>query len=396
MRWPVLLTALAAVLLGCNPPVVGAACRTDDGCPTLQFCTDACTCAATGTDAGHATECTSLTLRHTFDPPDRGYFGWQVVMSADGTRVGISAPDAGGGMFPEGRVDLYRRSDERGAAWDHVGNAASTDTHLGLSLQGNADLSTLSATTDSRGRMIYVDWAAGRATTSTLGQNDSVYAQGLARDEATPLVAWLTSREVGLWRAHDDHPAGTVKWTCGDGLWGRGLGFSPGGGLLALSCQGEGSVAPVRSTCPGTGNVCAYEVGASQKFWGHFLTFLGDHSTLVAREPEGGLDFFPLDPWPSGVGDLSASRSVRLPADAWPVVFDQALRRIVLTRPWTGQSSRVEVYEPVNGVFVRQGRLFPPDPAAARTFGDTLAISDDGRFVVVGAPEADRAYVYGE
>jgi WD40 repeat protein len=67
-RW----VLLALGLLACQPPVVGAACRRDDNCPTEQACTAACVCAvgarsATARCSGYAAE-SSFTVGNASGP----------------------------------------------------------------------------------------------------------------------------------------------------------------------------------------------------------------------------------------------------------------------------------------------------------------------------------------
>ena len=55
-----------------------------------------------------------------------------------------------------------------------------------------------------------------------------------------------------------------------------------------------------------------------------------------------------------------------------------------------GGDQSVHLYEHAGGIFALRARLTPPDPAAGY-FGETVALSADGRRLLTGAPRTDCA-----
>ncbi len=134
----------------------------------------------------------------------------------------------------------------------------------------------------------------------------------------------------------------------------RDLGFSSFGHSVALSR--DGLVALVGSGCEGISNCDAgkaYLYASSRKGWGLV-------QILAPASAHSGSDRF-----------------------AWSVALSGDGRTAALGNP--GRQGSVSVYSQQSGIWIEEARLFPPDSQDYDGFGISVALSQDGGTLLVGA-----------
>lgn len=391
---PVLLVALGAA---CVPQVEGAACRTTDQCPQAQVCSAACTCAFT--EKGAVEECPGYWLRDTLTPSSTGSFGSAVLISSDGQRVVVAAPREGRTEYSDGNGAIFhfKRQNDAGYDWREKErfDRPYESEHFGTLLAGSRELGTVLVGGVNRVDFVFPDWRNGYSGYIASDRQGPRALTLAGVPDESPLGAVWAGGSVWLDRARYSGASRSYTAECDAGVGGVRLLLDGAGERMVFACRGEGTARAVVGSCSDGGFECGRALGDGFAFVGAPRAMAGTPATLVTLAPAGGVDTYNLA---SMVGSTTRSASGHLPVPGAleSVVVDDSLARFVVTRPRDAGLPRVELWQRANGGFARAGVFRAPETAAEDSFGDAVAISADGHFILVGAPGAERAYVFGD
>ena len=379
--WRFLVIAVLA-LSGCPADLTGAACDDDSNCPSAQVCSTACTCAL-GVREGHVRECSGFRPVAEWTSGDKvPLFGQSVALNGDGSRAFVGAPDV---PSESGAIETFQRSAELWSPYSTLLGGGIGATNLGRTLSVNRTGTIVVSMGKTYGvwalppdkptqnfRFISDKFTVKNARVAVVAANAEPDLASVAA-ETDGITLRLASTRSGLENTLSTGCANTAVVD---------LALSPRAHFYALSCDDAAFIIRLDSA-----TLAAPE---GRTTVGRVRGITLDERVVLTTATQ--LYTVNTASWPPEGAGVSIA-GISPPFEE--LAFDDGLNTVVVTgaSPDTLRIFRRNgsALEPTGFLEVPGFTLGPTD---LKTNGPRVAISGDGKYLLVGLPSQGKAKLY--